>query len=70
MPEEKNSARSESDAGFIGWQKNTRGEDIALYNVTAEQHPIYQSTVSRETLSRENLKIPIASNPKNNEEDQ
>jgi hypothetical protein len=63
MPEEKNSARSESDAEFIGWQKNTLGDDIALYNVTAEQHPLYRSTVSEETLRRENLKIPIAPNP-------
>jgi hypothetical protein len=47
-----------SDAEFLGWQRTKSGDAIALYNVTAEQHPLYQSTVSEKTLIRENLEVP------------
>jgi hypothetical protein len=49
---------SASDAEFIGWQKTKSGDDFALYNVTAPQHPLYHSTVTETTLRRENLGIP------------
>jgi hypothetical protein len=47
-----------SDAVFIGWQKTPLGEAFPLYNVTAKNHPLYQSTVSDQTLREQNLKIP------------
>ncbi|MGB2869501.1 MAG: hypothetical protein WBD36_13685 [Bacteroidota bacterium] len=55
--------RSDSDAEFLGWQKTPSGEQFALYNVTAEQHPLYRSTVSEQTLRRENLEIPSTPSP-------
>jgi hypothetical protein len=47
-----------SDAKFLGWQKTKSGEVYALYTVTAEHHPLYQSTVSERTLRRQGLQIP------------
>jgi hypothetical protein len=47
-----------SDAEFIGWQQSRTGQPYALYNVTAEQHPLYRSTVSEKTLRKHDLKIP------------
>ncbi|MGD0036700.1 MAG: hypothetical protein ABSC53_05355 [Bacteroidota bacterium] len=47
-----------SDAVFIGWQKTPSGEVFPLYNVTAKNHPLYHSTVSDQTLYKQNLKIP------------
>jgi hypothetical protein len=58
VAEENKSDRSERDAEFIGWQRTTSGVDIALFNVTAEQHPLYHSTVSAQTLRKHNLEIP------------
>lgn len=46
MPENKDPLSPGSDAEFLGWQKTSTGEAIALYNVTAAQHPLFQSTVS------------------------
>jgi hypothetical protein len=47
-----------SDAEFLGWQKTKTGEAFALYNVTAQQHPLYRSTVSEKTLRQQRLEIP------------
>jgi hypothetical protein len=47
-----------SDAVFIGWQKTPSGEVFPLYNVTAKNHPLYRSTVSDQTLRKQNLKVP------------
>jgi hypothetical protein len=58
MPERTDLSRSDSDAEFLGWQKTRRGGLFALYNVTAEQHPLYGSTVSEKTLRKQNLEIP------------
>ena len=55
-----------SDAEFIGWQQSKGGQPYALYNVTAEQHPLYRSTVSQETLRKHNLKIPSTPPPGGN----
>jgi hypothetical protein len=58
MLESSNTRSANSDAEFLGWQKTKTGDAIALYNVTAERHPLYQSTVSEKTLIRENLEVP------------
>jgi hypothetical protein len=54
----KNTARSHSDAVFIGWQKTPEGKSIPLYNITMSHHPLRGSTVSDRTLHRLNLRIP------------
>ncbi|MEX1139745.1 MAG: hypothetical protein WEB33_11530 [Bacteroidota bacterium] len=43
---------------FLGWQKMRSGEEIALYNVTAEDHPLYGSTVTDRTLREHDLSVP------------
>jgi hypothetical protein len=58
MAQSGQSESGHSDAEFIGWQKATGADPIALYNVTAEQHPLFRSTVSEKTLVRENLEVP------------
>lgn len=57
------SAMTNADAEFIGWQQTRNGEPYALYNVTAEQHPLYHSTVSEKTLRKHNLEIPPTPQP-------
>jgi hypothetical protein len=47
-----------SDAAFLGWQRISSGNAIALYNVMVKNHPLYQSTVTAGTLRELNLKIP------------
>jgi len=46
------------DSVFLGWQKKTWGTPLALYNITAVDHPSYGSTVSEDTLRKLNLQIP------------
>lgn len=43
---------------FLGWQKTVSGEKLPLYNVIAEGHPLYGSTVSDKTLRAHNLPVP------------
>ena len=57
-PEDNNASNPNADAEFVGWQKSRNGEIYALYDVTAEQHPLYRSTVSEKTLRKHNLAIP------------
>jgi len=47
-----------SDAVFLGWQKNHSGDSFALYNITRRDHPSYGSTVSENTIKKLNLKMP------------
>ena len=57
-----------ADAVFLGWQKTPTGEVFPIYNVTAKNHPLYCSTVSDQTLRKQNLKIPqTPTSPKNME---
>jgi len=51
------SSRSE-DAVFIGWQEIRAGEPLALFNIKAEGHPSFGSTVTDESLRKLNLEIP------------
>ena len=50
--------KAKSDAVFIGWQEPSSGMTFPLYNITIKNHPLYQSTVSDQTLRNQNLKIP------------
>jgi hypothetical protein len=58
MPGNSNSSKRESDAVFYGWQEVPWGAPVALYNITAVDHPSYGSTVSEVTLRALNLQIP------------
>jgi hypothetical protein len=46
------------DVVFLGWQKRSSGDAIPLYNVMAENHPLYGSTVTDTTLQKHNLPVP------------
>jgi hypothetical protein len=61
---ENHKEHKHSDAEFIGWQKLPSGEALALYNVTALKHPLYQSTVTAKTLIAQNLKMPLTPDQK------
>ncbi|MGA3282394.1 MAG: DUF932 domain-containing protein [Smithella sp.] len=54
---------SGSDAKFLGWQGKTSGELFPLFNITAVDHPLYQSTVSEATLCRLHLRVPKVPSP-------
>ena len=58
-----NPGKVKSDAVFIGWQESSSGDSFPLYNITVKNHPLYQSTVSDQTLRDQNLKIPQTSLP-------
>jgi hypothetical protein len=49
--------RVNSEAEFLGWQETPSGT-VALYNITKENHPLYRSTVTEDTLRMNKLKIP------------
>jgi hypothetical protein len=66
--ESDKSDAANSDAVFIGWQKTLTGEVFPLYNVTAQGHPLYCSTVSDQTLRKQNLKIPQTPHLQSNEQ--
>jgi hypothetical protein len=57
-PEADNPTTANRDAEFLGWQETRDGRAFALYNVMAEKHPLYRSTVTEKTLRKENLEIP------------
>jgi hypothetical protein len=42
----------------MGWQGRNEGDPFALYNITAEGHPYFGSTVSEKSLRKLNLEIP------------
>ncbi len=63
MSEDTSAYSSNSDAKFIGWQKNSHGESFALYNITSKDHPSFGSTVTEQSLRDMNLKVPDAPNP-------
>ncbi|MHB1049720.1 MAG: hypothetical protein ACYC09_06550 [Bacteroidota bacterium] len=51
-------SQSDSDASFFGWQEGYSGESVALYNITAQGHPSFGSTVSEKSLRKLNLRVP------------
>jgi hypothetical protein len=53
-----NRESARQDAIFLGWQRTTAGDALALYNVIVENHPSYHSTVSERTLRKLGLQIP------------
>ena len=60
MSESKYQLTFESDAVFIGWLYSRLGNPIALYNITAKDHPSFGSTVTGKTLRGLNLSVPPA----------
>ena len=55
-----------SDAVFVGWQPTPSGKVFGLYNIIAENHRLYRSTVSEKTLLEEHLNVPPAPPKENN----
>jgi hypothetical protein len=47
-----------SDVVFLGWQAMPSGKVVPLYNIVLKNHPLYQSTVSEDTLRKYNLCVP------------
>ena len=58
MTEHTKRSSSDSDAFFLGWQKTLSGDFFPLYNITAPDHPLYNSTVSDSTLRSLRLRVP------------
>jgi phage/plasmid-like protein (TIGR03299 family) len=58
MTEHTKRPSSDSDAFFLGWQKTLSGDFFPLYNITAPDHPLYNSTVSDSTLRSLSLRVP------------
>ena len=54
----KKTSDKNADVEFLGWQKTMSGDNVALYNITAANHPSHGSTVSEKTLNKLNLKMP------------
>jgi len=58
MPDNANQPDKNSDAVFLGWQDILEKKPIALYIITAADHPSYGSSVSEDTLRKFNLQVP------------
>ena len=54
---------SDSDANFLGWKETLFGDIYPTFNITVADHPLYQSTVSEETLRRLRLRVPRIPSP-------
>ena len=55
---------SRADAAFLGWQQTPTGKSFAIYNIIAENHPLFQSTVTASTLRKLGLEIPPTADPR------
>jgi len=60
--------RQGEHAVFLGWQRTPFGKVFALYNVTAESHPLHGSTVTEPTLRQHNLPVPQTPPPESSGE--
>jgi hypothetical protein len=56
--EASNRKSTNSDAIFLGWQTMLSGKIVALYNILIKNHPLYHSTVTEDTLRKQNLEVP------------
>ncbi len=63
MLNHKNPSDVNCDATFLGWQKKMSDDLFPLFNITVEDHPLYQSTVSEATLRRLHLRVPRVPSP-------
>jgi phage/plasmid-like protein (TIGR03299 family) len=55
--------KSDFDAKFLGWQEKKSADIFPLFNITLEDHPLYQSTVSEATLRKLRLRVPQTPSP-------
>ena len=58
MAKRSNRSGTKSEAVFIGWQEGPGGTRLALFNVTAEDHPSNGSTVCEPTLRKLDIQVP------------
>ncbi len=54
----KNSSDSITDVEFMGWEKTLAGTRMALFTITAVEHPFRGATVSEPTLRSLDLEVP------------
>ena len=59
----------DGDAVFIGWQATRSAGALALYNITAADHPSFGSTVTENGLHKLNLQVPVTPTPKGPEKE-
>lgn len=57
-PLQQSNTNDSGDARFIGWQETNTGHVFALYNITAELHPLRGSTVTEHGLREMKLNVP------------
>ncbi len=55
--------RVRQDAVFLGWQETRAGVMFPLYNILKAGHPLFQSTVTEQTLRAWHLRIPRTPSP-------
>jgi hypothetical protein len=58
MAENSNQYVRKSDAVFVGWRKDYSGTPLALFFITAVDHPSFGSTVTEDALREFGLQIP------------
>ncbi len=58
MAENEDISETGADAEFLGWQRTSSGGDVPLFNVTAEGHPSFGSTLTEKGLKKLDLKVP------------
>jgi len=63
MSERTKPSGFESDANFLEWKKTLFGDIYPIFKITAANHPLYQSTVSEETLRKMRLRVPRIPSP-------
>ena len=63
MSKPMNQPKSDFDAKFLGWQERKSTDIFPLFNITVENHPLYQSTVSEATLRKLRLRVPQTLSP-------
>lgn len=61
--EQRHPPSTNSDAAFLGWQETLSGEYVPLFNIVAEGHSSFHSTVTETTLRRLRLRVPRTSSP-------
>ena len=63
MSEHTKPSASDSDAKFLEWKQPLSGDIYPIFKITAAKHPLYQSTVSEDTLRKMRLRVPRILSP-------
>jgi phage/plasmid-like protein (TIGR03299 family) len=63
MSEHTKPSGSDSDAKFLEWKQPLSGDIYPIFKITVAKHPLYQSTVSEDTLRKMRLRVPRIPSP-------